>query len=165
MHINCFSQQAVHSLVPAVTIISPKVALWYKTRLKSIFRASFKVLMRKKCSKVVLHRLARCPCALAWGHCGQIFRRKVHRVHSPCRAHRMFTASSQFGKGLSCTLWTARSENDKYVAKSFSTWLPSYPACLAYLLHNKESCYIFCLATTSLIDIEIAWPMHYEQLD
>ena len=65
-----------------------------------------------------------------------------------------------------------RARSEQRGARMISTlpkvFLRGCPAILvppAYLLHNKESCYIFCLATTSLIDMEIAWPVHYEQLD
>ena len=120
-----------------------------------------------------------CSCKFARGQCGSSIASVLGAIVAKFSGGR-FTESTLLVAPTECSppalnlAKGCRARSEQRGARMIST-LPKVflrgcpailvPARLAYLLHNKESCYIFCLATTSLIDMEIAWPMHYEQLD
>ena len=88
---------------------------------------------------------------------------KVHWVRCGSSAHRMFAGHSlNLEKG--CRAHSEQlANNSKYVG--WNLLLRGAALSLAICYITGESCYIFWFPTTSLIDIEIAWAMHYKQLD
>ena len=104
-------------------------------------------------------------CGLIGGSVANLILRKVHRVHCGSLPHRMFAATLSIWKRV-----VVHTLNSPQITRStlggaelISTWREQLSLAICYI--TGESSYLFCHATTSLVDMQIAWAMHYEQLD